>query len=161
MPEATRRRFVQKCVNLIHELNRVKEQGLPIVYCDETLFGKRTLVQKEWAGKNSNLSVSQTEACSFHRNVIASMTEEGIFHIQIQQEACVALDFSYYIHVLSQKMNGRPFALFMDNASIHREKELPEEYAKLKITTVFNVPYSPEFNPIEAVFSKVKRVFSH
>ena len=26
---------------------------------------------------------------------------------------------------------------------------------------MLNVGYSPEFNPIEAVFSKIKRVFNH
>ena len=26
---------------------------------------------------------------------------------------------------------------------------------------VYNVSYSPEYNPIEAVFSKVKRLFTH
>ena len=31
---------------------------------------------------------------------------------------------------------------------------------KLNITPVFNVAYSPEFNPIEAAFSKVKRIFN-
>ena len=32
--------------------------------------------------------------------------------------------------------------------------------AKLDIRPIYNVAYSPEFNPIEAVFSKVKRQFS-
>ena len=31
--------------------------------------------------------------------------------------------------------------------------------AKLDIRPIYNVAYSPEFNPIEAVFSKVKRQF--
>ena len=31
---------------------------------------------------------------------------------------------------------------------------------KLDIQPIYNVAYSPEFNPIEAVFSKVKREFS-
>ena len=32
-------------------------------------------------------------------------------------------------------------------------------YAELDIVPVFNVGYTPEFNPIESVFSQVKRVF--
>ena len=58
-------------------------------------------------------------------------------------------------------MGGKPFALFMDNASIHKAKDVKPHYEELKITTVFNVGYSPEFNAIEAVFSKVKRLFNH
>ena len=30
----------------------------------------------------------------------------------------------------------------------------------MNIKPVFNVSYSPEFNPVEAVFSKVKRLFN-
>ena len=32
-------------------------------------------------------------------------------------------------------------------------------YIELDIVPVYNVGYSPEFNPIESVFSQVKRVF--
>ena len=72
------------------------------MYLDETLFGKRSLVQRDWASKNSNLSVNQEEVCSGFRNVIASMTEEGgMCHIQIQEKPCDADDFIYYLHVLS------------------------------------------------------------
>ena len=49
----------------------------------------------------------------------------------------------------------------MDNASIHKSKIVKPEYEHRDIKPVFNVPYSPDFNPIEAVFSKVKRLFSN
>ena len=58
MPENVRLDFVLRCVNLLYEINQAKQKGLPIVYEDETLFGKRSLVTREWATKNSNLSVS-------------------------------------------------------------------------------------------------------
>ena len=90
------------------------------------------------------------------------MTEErGVLHVHIQDTPCDSEDFSYYLHVLSQKLNKQPFALLMDNASIHKSKEVKPHYAELNITPVWNVAYSPEFNPIEAVFSKVKRLFNN
>ena len=58
-------------------------------------------------------------------------------------------------------MNNQPFALLMDNASIHKSREVKKHYSELIITTIWNVAYSPEFNPIEAVLSKVKRLFNH
>ena len=54
----------------------------------------------------------------------------------------------------------KPFALFMDNASYHKSKEVKGFYNELQITPLWNVAYSPEFNPIESVFSQVKRIFS-
>lgn len=58
MPGRVREDFRQRCVNLLDEINRVKREGLPIVYLDETLFGKRSIALKEWSNKNSNLTVN-------------------------------------------------------------------------------------------------------
>jgi len=44
----------------------------------------------------------------------------------------------------------------MDNMRVHRSKLASKKYEVLKITPIFNVPYSPQFNGIEAVFSMVK-----
>ena len=54
----------------------------------------------------------------------------------------------------------RGLALFMDNLAVHRHREVQLEYEKLNIIPIFNVAYSPEFNPIEAVFSKVKAIYN-
>ena len=48
----------------------------------------------------------------------------------------------------------------MDNLAVHKQRDVRLEYEKLDITPIFNVAYSPEFNPIEAVFSKAKSIFN-
>ena len=42
---------------------------------------------------------------------------------------------------------------------MHKSKDVRPFYASLDIVPIFNVGYSPEFNPIESVFSQVKRIF--
>ncbi len=44
----------------------------------------------------------------------------------------------------------------MDNLNVHKTEQVREVYEKLKITPVYNVPYSPQFNGIESYFSIVK-----
>ncbi len=61
---------------------------------------------------------------------------------------------------LRGKAGDRPIALFVDNLWVHKDAKARELVAKLRIRPIYNVGYSPEFNPIEAVFSKVKRQFS-
>ena len=61
---------------------------------------------------------------------------------------------------MSQKLGEVPIALFMDTASIHKSKDVKPWYPESDIKPVFNVAYSPDFNPIEAVFSKVKSLFN-
>jgi len=47
----------------------------------------------------------------------------------------------------------------MDQLKVHKAKNVKPIYAAFAITPVYNVGYTPEFNPIESVFSQVKRVF--
>ena len=42
------------------------------------------------------------------------------------------------------------------NARIHHAKIVKEYVLKKKITLKYNPAYSPEFNPIELIFSKIK-----
>ena len=47
----------------------------------------------------------------------------------------------------------------MDNLSVHRCQKSLLEMSELKFVAIFNTAYSPEHNPIEMVFSKVKHHF--
>ena len=44
----------------------------------------------------------------------------------------------------------------MDNMRVHHSGVSKQAYESLKIIPVFNIAYSPQFNPIESVFSMVK-----
>jgi transposase len=44
----------------------------------------------------------------------------------------------------------------MDNLRLHKTKAVTEACKRLKVRTIFNVPYSPDFNGIETYFSLLK-----
>lgn len=46
----------------------------------------------------------------------------------------------------------------MDNARIHHSKIYMKYMENSKHKILFNVPYCPEYNPIEMVFSKLKSI---
>ena len=48
--------------------------------------------------------------------------------------------------------------LFLDNAGAHKSKNVMSILNKLNIRAVFLPPYSPEYNPIELAWSKVKGI---
>ena len=48
----------------------------------------------------------------------------------------------------------------MDNLQVHKSNKMKEVYKELDIKPVLNIAYSPQYNPIEAVFSKVKAIFN-
>ena len=78
----------------------------------------------------------------------------------IHETAIDAEDFVAFLRRLRAKLRNRPIALFMDQLRVHKSRDVQPVYDRLNITPVYNVGYSPELNPIEAVFSKVKAVFS-
>ena len=49
--------------------------------------------------------------------------------------------------------------LFMDNLSAHTSERSKQAMRDHSFRFVYNVPYSPDYNPIELVFSQVKRNF--
>ena len=49
----------------------------------------------------------------------------------------------------------------MDNLSVHKTNLSKELFKELKITPVFNIPYSPQFNGIESYFSLLKSEYKN
>ena len=47
----------------------------------------------------------------------------------------------------------------MDNLSSHTSKKTKAEMSRLGFRWIYNIPYKPEYNPIEFTFSKVKAKF--
>ena len=161
MPEKTRQNFVHMTRSLIEDIEQAKQEKRLIIYIDEILFSKRSIRLREWSNKNSNLTVNQPDLYVGFRSVIAAMTEEsGIGLIKIHEQACTGEDFRDFLIQLRGKVGKRPVSLFMDNATIHKKPCVKEWWPKLNMEPIWNIGYSPEFNPIEAVFSKVKRLFN-
>ena len=49
--------------------------------------------------------------------------------------------------------------MFVVNCRVHHSKKVAEFIKANQIEFIFNVPYGPEFNPIERVWSKIKLAF--
>ena len=67
--------------------------------------------------------------------------------------------FQEYLAGLRAANPDDKIAIFMDNLSAHTSERSKETMRQLGFRWVYNVPYSPEYNPIEFVFSMVKRNF--
>ena len=67
--------------------------------------------------------------------------------------------FIKFLRRLRQVFRRQPIALFMDQLKVHKARAVQPVYQELNILPIYNIGYSPQFNPIEAVFSKIKRAF--
>jgi transposase len=161
IPENVRLNYAQRCLSVLQQLDHAHDTEQTVVYLDEVNFTKRSLSVREWSNRNTNLTIDQEDVYTGYRSVISTMTEQGgMLHMRIQSSAVDSDDFIAYLKQLRRKIPDRPIALFMDNLAVHRAIKVKEWYQTLNITTIMNVSYSPAFNPIESVFSKVKALFN-
>ena len=104
--------------------------------------------------------MDQHQVYTGYRSVTATVSpDRGVVFLDIREEIPTKEFFSDYLTRLSRKMRKQPFYLFMDKATVHTAKDVKTKMEELNITPIFNVTASPDFNPIEAVFSFVKGNF--
>ena len=92
--------------------------------------------------------------------VLASISKEkGLEHYRIFDNSVNIPKFKEFLQELRENNGDEKIALFMDNLSAHKSEKSRAEMARLGFRCIFNVPYSPELNPIEFAFSKIKSKF--
>jgi transposase len=67
--------------------------------------------------------------------------------------------FKQYIQEIRVANGDEKICLYMDNLSAHRSKKTLACMKEHGIRYIFNAVNSPDFNPIEYIFAKVKQKF--
>jgi transposase len=106
----------------------------------ERAFGK---APRNWGENISLVSAIGTEG------VKPSMSVEG---------AVDGKAFEAYIRYFLVPELRRGQIVVMDNLSVHKSKRIEQLIEEAGATLLFLPPYSPDFNPIEEAFSKVKSI---
>ncbi len=88
------------------------------------------------------------------RSFIASIGSDGSIYHEIVQGSMKRNRFAEYIENLP---HPRGSVILLDNCTIHKKWE--DVFERKGYYPLFLSPYSPEFQPIEFAFSKIKRRF--
>ena len=64
-----------------------------------------------------------------------------------------------FIENLIEDQGESKIAIFMDNLRVHHTLDVKDLCAEYDIPLIFNLAYSPEYNPIETYFSLLKNLF--
>ena len=64
-----------------------------------------------------------------------------------------------FIENLREDQGEEKFAIFMDNLRVHHTLDVKDLCQEYDIPLIFNMAYSPEYNPIETYFSLLKNFF--
>ena len=91
-------------------------------------------------------------------NVLGALISNGTLFTAKFWETTTAAAFGGFLGLLLE-CSGKPLTVILDNASIHKAKEIQPLLALLKgkgLTLYFLPPYSPELNRIEKLWHKMK-----
>ena len=81
----------------------------------------------------------------------------GVDLVMTFKKSINIIKFKIFIEELRRKYFFADLCLYLDNLSVHKSNDVQERMAELGIKCIFAPVYSPDFNPIEFVFSIVKR----
>ena len=90
----------------------------------------------------------------FRHSCVMTITKDKIINYRLKKGSFNGKSYFNYMRNTINKMGST--IPFMDNAKIHKSLELKEYLNDHDKYIIFNVPYSPKFNPIEFVFNTLK-----
>ena len=128
-----------------------------LVWVDEAVFTFNTFSTRAWASKYSSIQVTDADARVKTMAFVAAISEDGGLEAwAIHPRSISTPEFVAFVELVSAKLGGAEFAMFLDNLTVHKTTEVSEVCQRLHVRQIFNVPYSPDFNGIESFFSLVK-----
>lgn len=93
-------------------------------------------------------------------SLIMAIHPQGVLSFEKQPNPYDKASFLAFLkNRLLPSLPSQVKALLMDNIRFHHSKEILEVLASVGIKPLYIPPYSPRCNPIEEVFSLLKRIF--
>lgn len=127
-----------------------------IISIDETSVDTHINSNYGWSSKGKRIIKHKLEIRKRY-TVICAINNKKVVNYKIVKGSANGEIFLKFLKSTIRKLDNDKKYLLMDNARIHHYTKL-KEYVKDKeyIECVYNVPYSPQYNPIEYVFNEFK-----
>ena len=93
-------------------------------------------------------------------NLLMTVSDDDVIYYSFIKENTNEKIFIKYMEDLEKVIklkNIGPYAIIMDNLSVHKTKALIKFYEEKKINVIFNSPYLSNFNAIEYAFRRLKK----
>ena len=142
------------------ELAKAKKDGFRVVYLDETMFTRKTVPKTEYCLPRKNMTVDQAMLDEPTLAMLMGISKEKGHELHMIFDFSVNVTkFKEWLAKLREITGEDRVCLFMDQLSAHTSNQSKEEMKRLGFRFIYNVSYSPDWNPIELVFAKVKQRF--
>ena len=150
--------FDRNLVKLASEVHAVQKSGAHLVFADESIFTSRDFQMQAWSGPGQNILVEDRTGLQPALAVCAAVCScHGLLAIQIEEKSFDAKKFKVFLEAVRDAAGSGTVHLFLDNCRVHHAKDLKEEWGKLDIVPVWNLPYAPQYNAaVELYWAQLK-----
>jgi transposase len=156
-------RVVCKDINKINDIRHIfsKETNEDIFlnseFIDETSFCVNDIINYGYSEKGKEILKITKHSKNKERLTLLSSISKDTLKYQIIKGS-VNSDI-YLKFIADNKDLFKNKNLVQDNARIHHSKKVKNYCLENNINMIYNPPYTPEFNPIELIFNKLKIEF--
>ncbi len=133
-----------------------KRSDKQIIYIDECGLRKNEVYQYGWAPKNSRLYDLKEGSNYKSLNIIGALRNDELIAPFAFEGSCDSNVFNVYVKEVLKPFLDEKTVIILDNASFHRSSKIIEIAHESKAEVLYLPPYSPDFNPIEHQWHRVK-----
>ncbi len=153
--------FLKRIVEII------TNEGI-IIYIDESSFSNIKHNFKTWVHRNRKEFRTHPGRIK-SVSLMLAVTMDKIIHYEINTNTNTSQDFLKFLQTLDDiieldnylksKKSENLLWILADNCKIHKTEEIRTFIRKAKLNIIYIVPYSPQYNLVEFIFSVLKRRF--
>lgn len=125
-----------------------------IICIDETYIHSNYSPNYGWSKKGTRL-FHYKKSNPIKYSILMAISNNGIVKYDIYKENINTFIFKNFVNTLNNLYSNHYF--LMDNVSFHKSREITSIFYNSSNELLFIPPYSPQFNPIEFVFSQMKQ----
>jgi transposase len=140
----------------LEERNKFKQQGRPFVSMDETSFGRNGVTKYGYSPRGKPLLVRKASPRTTTSSVLAVASPTGLL-----KTTCIKGSYNtgLFVQFLETLDLSHGTVILLDNVAFHHSKLVKLFAISKGWDLLYTPPYCPWFNPIEGIFSIVKRSY--
>jgi transposase len=127
-----------------------------VVFIDETAVKTNLTRLRGWATRGQRLTMDAPFGSWGTQTLIAGLAQDGLIAPWVIKGAMDGPAFATYVREVLVPEIVPGTVVILDNLATHRNKEAAEALRAHGCWFLYLPPYSPDLNPIEQAFSKLK-----
>lgn len=133
-----------------------KHNSDDIISIDESSFDTFLRKSKGWNIKGKRITSNFKDTQRKRFTLILGVTKNKVIGFKLVNGSANKISFEDFLREDIFTKNTKQNILLMDNARIHHAITVKEYIKTTQNKVIYNVPYNPETNPIEFIFSAIK-----